>query len=32
MGEQEKLLYEAFKNWKGNLEQLDDICIMGVRI
>lgn len=23
---------ETFENWKGNLEQVDDVCIVGVRI
>lgn len=22
----------AFENWKGNLEQVDDVCLMGVRV
>lgn len=26
------LLNEKFENWKGNLEQLDDVCIIGVKI
>ncbi|MCD6018932.1 MAG: protein serine/threonine phosphatase [Bacteroidetes bacterium] len=32
MEEQEKTLTEAFFNWKGDLEQVDDICIIGIRI
>lgn len=32
MQEQHKKLQETFINWKGNLEQVDDICIIGVRI
>lgn len=32
MEEQKKTLQSSFKNWKGNLEQLDDVCIIGVRI
>jgi len=32
MGEQKKLIDEAFENWKGNLEQIDDVCVIGVRI
>ena len=28
----EQLIIEAFENWKGNLEQLDDVCIIGLRI
>lgn len=29
---QEEILTDTFYNWKGNLEQLDDICIVGIRI
>src|SRR6185369_13445970 len=25
-------LEEAFENWKGNLEQIDDVCVMGIRV
>lgn len=32
MDEQKELLNNAFENWKGNLEQVDDVCIIGVRI
>ncbi len=32
MDEQKLLMEEAFENWKGELEQLDDVCIIGVRI
>ena len=23
---------EAFEKWRGNLEQLDDVCVIGVKI
>ncbi len=26
------LLLKAFKNWKGNLEQLDDVCVVGFQV
>ena len=29
---QKQILENAFINWKGNLEQVDDICIIGIRI
>jgi serine phosphatase RsbU (regulator of sigma subunit)/Tfp pilus assembly protein PilF len=32
MTTQKQLIDEAFENWKGNLEQLDDVCVIGVRI
>jgi serine phosphatase RsbU (regulator of sigma subunit) len=32
MAEQKQLLDEAIEKWKGNLEQVDDICIIGVTI
>jgi phosphoserine phosphatase RsbU/P len=30
--EQKDTLLQAFSQWKGNLEQLDDVCIIGVRV
>lgn len=30
--EQHDLLGKEFKNWKGNLEQIDDVCIVGVKV
>ena len=32
MEEQKGVLNQAFEDWKGNLEQVDDICVIGVRI
>ncbi|MES2837255.1 MAG: tetratricopeptide repeat protein [Bacteroidota bacterium] len=32
MTEQKELLQNTFKNWKGNLEQVDDVCIIGIKI
>jgi serine phosphatase RsbU (regulator of sigma subunit) len=29
---QKKILDDAFEKWKGNLEQIDDVCVIGVRI
>ena len=29
---QQELLEAAFKNWMGELEQLDDVCVIGVRV
>ncbi len=32
MDEQREALKSAFNNWKGDLEQVDDVCLIGVRI
>ncbi len=32
MNEQKEILEQHFENWKGNLEQVDDVCVIGVRI
>lgn len=32
MFEQKELLHKTFSEWKGKLEQIDDVCIIGVRI
>lgn len=32
MKEQDQKLKEAFANWKGDEKQIDDVCIIGVRI
>lgn len=32
MHEQKKELITVFNDWKGNLEQIDDVCIVGVRV
>jgi serine phosphatase RsbU (regulator of sigma subunit)/GAF domain-containing protein len=29
--EQEKKLFEVYSDWKGSLEQTDDVCVFGVR-
>ncbi|MFK8036894.1 MAG: tetratricopeptide repeat protein [Crocinitomicaceae bacterium] len=31
MPQQEVLLEKKFKNWRGNNEQVDDVCIIGIR-
>lgn len=32
MEEQRKVINEAFEKWKGDLEQVDDVCVIGVRL
>ena len=32
MNEQKITLQHNFETWKGTIEQLDDVCIIGVRI
>jgi len=32
MAEQEKLLLKEFYNWKGNVEQVDDVSVVGIKI
>lgn len=32
MKAQSSILKSEFENWKGDLEQIDDICIMGIKI
>ncbi|HEY1039890.1 MAG TPA: SpoIIE family protein phosphatase [Bacteroidia bacterium] len=32
MPQQEPILRERFEAWKGNLEQVDDVCIIGIRL
>jgi len=32
MKEQGKKIEEAFENWRGEVEQVDDVCVIGVRV
>ncbi len=32
MDEQHKILIDSFENWRGNLEQVDDVCVIGLRV
>jgi len=32
MERQKALLDETFENWRGNLDQIDDVCVIGVKI
>jgi serine phosphatase RsbU (regulator of sigma subunit) len=32
MDEQKKLLSKEFELWKGNLQQVDDICVIGLKV
>lgn len=30
--EQKEILEESFKDWRGDIEQVDDVCVIGIRI
>jgi len=32
MKEQSNAINSYFENWKGNMEQIDDVCVIGVRV
>lgn len=32
MSEQKKILHSAFYEWKGQLEQIDDVCVIGIKL
>lgn len=32
MDEQKEIINKEFEQWKGNLEQIDDVCVIGVRL
>ena len=32
MTEQKKILEKGFSDWRGEHEQIDDVCVMGIRI
>ena len=32
MEKQQEIIIKNFETWKGNLEQVDDVCVIGVRI
>ncbi len=32
MEEQQIILRDTFENWRGSLEQVDDVCVFGVRV
>jgi len=32
MEEQKRIIDDAFESWKGSLEQIDDVCVISVRI
>lgn len=32
MEEQKFIIDEVFETWKGDLEQVDDVCVMGIRV
>jgi hypothetical protein len=30
--EQKQKMEQEFNNWKGSQDQIDDVCVMGVRV
>jgi serine phosphatase RsbU (regulator of sigma subunit) len=32
MNKQKETILEIFNNWKGDIEQIDDVCIIGIRV
>ena len=32
MGRQKELIDEVFEKWRGRLEQIDDVCVIGVKV
>lgn len=32
MEEQQEILSNTFENWKGNGEQIDDVCVVGIKV
>ena len=32
LNQQRRIIVDEFKTWKGDLEQLDDVCVIGVRV
>lgn len=32
LNEQKEILKTNFENWRGNLEQVDDVCVVGIKI
>jgi serine phosphatase RsbU (regulator of sigma subunit) len=32
MDKQKEMLLTAFNDWKGSVEQVDDVCVIGVRV
>jgi len=32
MAEQANYIHQKFEGWKGNLEQVDDVCVIGIKI
>lgn len=32
MTRQREILHETFENWRGDLEQIDDVCVIGIRM
>ena len=29
---QKELIHDAFESWRGNNDQIDDVCVVGIRV
>ena len=32
LNQQKEILDAAFEDWKGKLEQVDDVCVIGIKL
>lgn len=32
LDQQKEIIINSFENWKGNLEQVDDVCVIGIKL
>ena len=32
LAQQQEIIRDTFENWRGDLEQVDDVCVIGVGV
>ncbi len=32
MPQQKEILAQEFENWKGKMDQIDDVCVFGIKV